>query len=74
MGTADGTKVPSGRLTNLTQTDLLPHLPLPSIQITGVPGAEQSRHRVIDDATVARDTVLLSQLNRLLQLADVSNL
>jgi hypothetical protein len=73
MEPKDITKVAPSRLTNLSQTDLLTRLPLPSILVT--PGYSDAASDVkLVAHKEAKDTVLLTQLHKLLQAADTSAL
>lgn len=58
------------RLTNLSQTDILPQLPLPSIPISV--RTEFSSIDVVDQHELCRDAALMSELDKMLQAADVS--
>ena len=64
-------RAPPFRLTNLTQTDILPFLPFPA-----VPTGQQdvATTASIDEAQLAKDPALIRQLHALLQPTDVSHL
>lgn len=60
------------RLTNLSQTDLLPHLPLPSFPVDAK--ADCCSNEVSRQTEMCTDARVLSELDKMLQAADVSTM
>lgn len=72
MENSNSSKTAFYKLTNLPHTDILPHLPYPSIPVDvcdegGITGK-------FNQEEVPGNIALVSQLTRLLQAADVSNM
>ncbi len=72
MDPPDENKSVSYRLTNLSQTDILLHLPLPTIPANV--RADSSSNTFLDQEEICKDSVLMSQLENMLQAADVSTM
>ncbi len=64
-------RAPPFRLTNLTQTDILPFLPFPTVPARG---HQRQGTTPPDEAAMAQDPELIKQLHQLLQATDVSHL
>ncbi len=72
MDSEKGSNAAFYRLTNLSQTDLLPHLPLPSFSVDAK--AECCSNELSRHTEMYTDARVLSELDKMLQAADVSTM
>jgi hypothetical protein len=72
MENPNSSKTAFYKLTNLPHTDILPHLPFPSIPVDVC--EERGMSGKFNQEEIRGDVALVSQLTCLLQAADVSNL